>query len=182
MGEGAILDPLANPDLAALRDRVGALEARLQAIEPVAMFPIIKAFESGFPSYWRTLTTSAAYETQWTGRSPEIPRPGVLARASFQTTGTAAGDARVVVTSPSGTATSRVLSIPNGYSSVDALGWQHGLPLWVSGTVTVEIQARMTSGVGDIRVGQPTLMWIDPRGCTAGLGTWYLGGWLPNWT
>lgn len=178
-----LLDPVAPGagQLAAARARLGALEARLQAIEPRPLKVVPPAGVLAPPNAWAQNVTSGTFTAIWRASMPVLSHPACMVRGAVVLPVGTTGEMQAVLTAPSGTATSTVRPLASGYADTDALGWQHGLALWDAGDCTLELQVRRSGGAGNITVFFFTMALIDPRGCTAGGGTWYPGGWMPGW-
>lgn len=182
MSEGAILDPYsqasAEQNLAALRRRVDAGEQRPKVVAPAAT--MVRPIAAGFGGFWNTAITGAAFQTVYRGEFEEVTHQALFVRLTGLITdvGTTA-EARVSATLASGAIVrSAVNAIGSGGVQIPALGWIHGLTLSAGDRLTVDVEARTTSGAGNVYVYMPVIMQMDPQASTPA-GAWYSSGWLP---
>lgn len=186
MAEGPILDPLAPIDpYRQLVSRVHALEARVQAIDPMPLVlrPSLPVSTFGGELFWRVAVPSSSFTTLWEARVPRTPHPALYLTCQILKYPGDEIETRVVLAGPGGTVTSAIESPPIGGGSVSRiLGWIHNLDLWrPGGDTTLSLQSRRVSGaVGTAELGSPQTGMIDPRGCTLA-GTWY-NTWMPGWS
>lgn len=168
MSEGPILDPLA-PGAgvgAALADRLGALESRIQAVPPVP-FPMSPYLPGSTNTSWQQTITGGTFyvgnTVPWVAVVPRIARTGALCMVPWVTDGATVGGLELSHTGA--TVVTSEIVLPAGSSGTATFRWLHNLDPQ-SGQKNFDLLARRASGAGNVYIGYPLFFLVDPAGCS----------------
>lgn len=164
-----LLDPVegaAGAELAQLLNRISALEARLQAVPPIA-FQAGPYLPGVVDSQWRQAITAATFgvgnTSPWAFIVPRVARTACRCVIPWATDAATTGE--VKLTAAGGTLSTSAVALAANSSGTVTYNWIHGRAVW-SGHVNFDLWARRTGGAGNVYIGYPTFYLIDPAGCT----------------
>lgn len=116
------------------------------------------------------ITTTGAFQDDWSTSLMGIDGDAIYARAAFQAIGCTA-EVKITWADDEGNSgdTNTITALP-GYNGAWVLSWRHPFPIGVqptadleAGYITLRVNARRVSGAGTVYVYRPRVLWCGSR-------------------
>ena len=101
----------------------------------------------------------------WLSRMGRLAHAGIAATVPYQL-GVATGQVRLRLLTGALNVVTNAITLSSGSTGEAVFRWLHGIAPWDSGEAFLYVEARRTSGAGDVLIGYPYITQVDPTDCT----------------